>query len=85
MSKQQSRRRTARVVRTVQGARPARCRTFRVMGSAALIHECSNFVAQLDAHRFATAIVLITLVTLSVVVVALAVTLRAAPDSRDRE
>lgn len=55
------------------------------MGSAALIHECSNFVAQLDAHRFATAIVLITLVTLSVVVVALAVTLRAAPDSRDRE
>lgn len=50
------------------------------MGSAALIHECSNFVAQLDAHRFGAAIVLciIAVAGVSVAVVAIAATLRAA-------
>lgn len=49
------------------------------MGSAALIHECSNFVAQLDAHPVGAAIFL---GIIALAAVALAVTLRAALTSR---
>lgn len=72
-------------VKAVKGVRPIRRRTFSVIGGAALIHECNTFVAQLDAHRFGAAIVLIALVTLSAIFVALAVALRAAPASSDRK
>lgn len=72
-------------VKAVKGMRPIRRRTFSVIGSAALIHECSTFVAELDAHRFGAAIVLIALVTLSAIFVALAVALRAASASCDRK
>ena len=82
MSKQQRR---GGSVKAAHEARHVRRGTVSVMGSATLIHECSNFVAQLDAHRFGAAIVLIALVTLSVGVVALAVALRAAPASRGRK
>lgn len=81
MSKQQPRGDSVKAVKW----RPIRRRTFSVIGSAALIHECSTFVAQLDAHRFGAAIVLIALVTLSAVVVALAVALRTASASYDRK
>lgn len=82
MSQQQQ---TGVSTKAVEGARPIRRRTFRVMESAALVNACSNFVAQLDSHQFGAAIVLgiIALATLSVVVVALAVTLRAALASRE--
>lgn len=44
------------------------------MGSAALIHECSNFVAQLDAHPVG-AVIFLGIIALAAV--ALAVTSRA--------
>jgi hypothetical protein len=77
MRKQQS---TDVLARTAQGERQVRRHTFRVMEVAALIDACGHFVAQLDAHQFGAAIVLciVALAAAGAVVVALALTLRAA-------
>lgn len=81
MSEQQP---TGGSVKAVQRARPARRRTVGVVGCAALIDACSNFVERLDAHPAGAAIVfgIIALAAVCVAVVALAVTLHAALTSR---
>ena len=68
------------LARTVQKERQVRRHRLRVMEVAALIDACGHFVAQLDAHQFGAAIILciVVLATAGAMVVALALTLRAA-------
>lgn len=61
--------------------RPTRPRKLYLVGGAALIQACSNFVVQLDAHKVGAAIFLGIIALAAVTMVFVAMTLRAGKPS----
>ncbi|WP_133662061.1 hypothetical protein [Paraburkholderia sp. BL10I2N1] len=59
-----------------RSVRPTRPRKLYLVGSAALVQACSNFVVQLDAHRVGAAIFLGVIALAAVTMVFVAMTLR---------
>ncbi|MFM0142450.1 hypothetical protein [Paraburkholderia sp. RL18-085-BIA-A] len=64
-----------------RGVRPTRPRKLYLVGSAALIHACGDFVVQLDTHKVGAAIFFFILALAAVSAVFVAMTLRVGKPS----